>query len=213
MKGVIWLASGLLLALLLVSGVSVGSQLSLPSNFFPVQDLKSIGQISSQALGKINNSLNSQVSVLNNSAAVISTWDTITGWFYPLTSWLKDLWSRFINAWKNFLGLTPKETPTAVSPELREQIKQELLAELKSQGLINIDVSAGGVSGTKYGVMVFPSTGEVSRDEAIKKSLSQMFADQVDLKFDQTGVSGVVTPTFRDGRKGGNYIFVLTPLR
>ncbi|MFA5022675.1 MAG: hypothetical protein WC537_00150, partial [Candidatus Paceibacterota bacterium] len=93
MKGVVWLASGLLLALLLVSGISVGSQMSLPSNFFPTQELKSFSQNSGPVLDRIN-----------QTAAVASTGDTVSNWLSPITNWLSDLWFRFIEAWKRFLG-------------------------------------------------------------------------------------------------------------
>ncbi len=206
MKGVIWLSSGLILALLLVSGISVGRQFSWSDNFFVIQDLKAIGQISgqvsSQALKKTN-----------QLATVISPWKTVSNWLEPLTNWLGDLWSSFVNGWKHFFGLAPKEElAPIVTPEMREQIRQEFLAELKSLGLVGLDLSSTEVSGLKYGVMVAPSTGSTTRDEWLKKSLSQMFADQVNLKFDQTGMSGMVTPIFRNGQTGGDYIFILTPL-
>ncbi|MFA6253641.1 MAG: hypothetical protein WC640_00045 [Candidatus Paceibacterota bacterium] len=211
MKGVIWLASGLMLSLLLVSGISVGSQLAESGNFFATQDLKVIGQSSSRALGKINQGLNSQLSPLKNSAAVVTTGNIFSAWLPSLTNWLGNLWQRAVSAWKNFLGLTSQESQ--ITPAMREQIRQELLAELKNQGLFNSNLSTNtDALGTRYGIMVAPSTGSTTRDELLKKSLSQMFADQVSLRFDQTGMSGVVTPTFRDGRKGGDYIFVLTPL-
>lgn len=201
MKGVTWLISGLVLSLLLVSAVSVGSQISLPLDFFQVSNLKIISQNS-----------NSVVSQLDQLASVTSTWDIIADWLYPLTSWLSDLWFNFLEAWKRFLGLIAKDEPE-ITPAMREKIREELLAELKNQGLVNAELLAGENGGAKYGIMVAPSTGSTTRDEWLKKSLSQMFADEVSLKFDKTGMSGVVTPTFRDGRKGGDYVFVLTPLR
>jgi hypothetical protein len=200
-KGVTWLISGLVLSLLLVSAVSVGSQISLPLDFFQVSNLKIISQNS-----------NSVVSQLDQLASVTSTWDIIADWLYPLTSWLSDLWFNFLEAWKRFLGLIAKDEPE-ITPAMREKIREELLAELKNQGLVNAELLAGENGGAKYGIMVAPSTGSTTRDEWLKKSLSQMFADEVSLKFDKTGMSGVVTPTFRDGRKGGDYVFVLTPLR
>jgi hypothetical protein len=199
-KGVTWLISGLVLSLLLVSAVSVGSQISLPLDFFQVSNLKIISQNS-----------NSVVSQLDQLASVTSTWDIIADWLYPLTSWLSDLWFNFLEAWKRFLGLIAKDEPE-ITPAMREKIREELLAELKNQGLVNAELLAGENGGAKYGIMVAPSTGSTTRDEWLKKSLSQMFADEVSLKFDKTGMSGVVTPTFRDGRKGGDYVFVLTPL-
>ena len=70
----------------------------------------------------------------------------------------------------------------------------------------------GKIRETKYGIMVAPSTGDLTRDEELKKSLSQMFADEVSLSFDQGNRSGIVTPVFQNGRTSGDYIFVLAPL-
>ena len=200
MKSVIWLASGLLVALLLVSGVVAGSNLINRDNFFLAQDIEFIGRASHRVFGQVNQSLSQQVTFLNNSVAVTSTGSVITNWFGSIIDWFRHLWP-------------PKEMVSIITPANREQIRQEFLAELKSQGLINAEILSGNTSGTKYGIMVAPSTGSTTRDEWLKKNLSQMFADQVNLKFDQSGMSGVVTPVFKDGRQGGDYVFVLTPLR
>ena len=213
MKGVTWLASGLLLALLLVSGVSVGSQLVLSNNLSPVQDLKSISQLSNRALSRVDQSLRAQVISLNNSATVVSTGKVMTDWLSPIANWFGDWWQRFIEAWQSWLGLVPAE-PATPTPAMREQIRQELLTELENQGLVNPNLLAGAeATSTRYGIIIAPTTGSSTRDDLVKKSLSQMFADQVDLKFDQSGLSGTVTPIFNDGQRGGDYIFVLTPLR
>ena len=200
MKGITWLVSGLFIALLLVSGVVAGSKLIKPDNFFWAQDIEFLGQTSHQVLGQVTQSLDSQVTFLNSSAVVTSTWSVVSDWFRAIIDWFRQLWS------------SQEVIPVIMSAE-REQIRQEFLVELKSQGLINDDILSSDTTGTRYGIMVAPSTGSTTRDEWLKKNLSQMFADQVDLKFDQTGMSGVVTPVFKDGRKGGDYVFVLTPLR
>jgi len=195
-----WLVSGLLMALLLVSGVVVGSKLIRPDNFFLAQDFEFLGRASHQVLGRVNQGLGQQVTFLNNSAAVTSTGNAITNWFWAIIDWLRQLWPQ-------------KEVTPIITPADREQIRQEFLAELKSQGLLNADLLTGDTSGVRYGIMVAPSTGSTTRDEWLKQNLSQMFADQVNLKFDQSGMSGIVTPVFKDGRQSGDYVFVLTPLR
>ncbi len=213
MKGIAWLITGLMLALLLVSGVSVGSRLSL-SNYFPLtQDLKSIGQISHQTLIRANQGFKAQKTFLNNSATVVTTWDLVFGWISPVIDWLGDLWFNIVEAWRRFLGLSSNEPELAeITPAMREQLKRELLAELESQGLLDFSSSAENVSGIKYGVTVVPSTGSTTSDELLKKNLNQMFADQVRLRFDRDGLTGVVTPIFRDGSEGSDYIFVLSPI-
>ena len=174
-----------MLALLLVSGVSVGSQLSF-ANVLPIEG----------GLHSFNLPVGQLASRVDQLASVTSTWDIISYWLQPLTNWLGNLWERAVTAWQDFFNGRPKEiTINDVPSAVREQILQT------------------ATSGVRYGVLVTPSTGSTSRDEALKKSLSQMFADRVNLRFDQGGTSGVVTPVFRDGRTGGDYIFVLTPLR
>lgn len=213
MKGIVWLISGLGLALLLVSGVSVGSRLSL-SNSSSVQDLRFVGQISRRAVGQISQGLNAQATFLNNNpATVISTWGLVSSWISPFIDWFCRLWSDIVEAWKRFLGLFSDESKlTNISPAMREQLRQELLVELERQGLLNSLPLSGGVAGTKYGIMVVPSTGSTTRDELFKKNLSRVFADSVRLKFDREGLTGVITPTFSDGSTGSDYIFVLNPI-
>lgn len=201
MKGVTWLIFGLMFSLLLVSGISVGSQLSLPLDFFQVPNFKIISQNPDKV-----------ISQFDQVAAITSTWDIVIDRLRPITNGLSDLWLKIIDAWHWFLGLMTKAEPE-ITPALREELKQEILVELKNQGLVSGGVLNTDNGGAKYGIMVAPSTGSSTRDEWLKKSLSQMFADEVNLKFDKTGMSGVVTPVFRDGRQGGDYVFVLTPLR
>ena len=69
-----------------MSGVSLGSQLSLPANFFPVQDLQMVGTLVNRAFGRLNNSLVAQITSLNNSAIVVSTGNILTRYFNDLIS-------------------------------------------------------------------------------------------------------------------------------
>lgn len=211
MKGIVWLISGLMLALLLVSGVSAGSQISLPRYFSLTQDLQSIDQISGQVLRRVDKGLGSQLAVLQNSATVISTRDLVSGWLSTAFSWLRDLWVRIIEAWRFFLNRSSTEPQLSnVSPALRERLRQEFLAELRAQGLFPISKGEQEV-GTKYGIVVIPSTGSTAQDDLFKKNLSQIFADEVGLRFDRDGMAGIVTPVFRDNRASRDYIFVLKP--
>jgi len=200
MKGITWLTSGLFIALILMSGMVAGSKLIQPGNFFLAQDFEFLKGASRQVFGQVNQGLSQQATFLNSSAAVTSTGNLLTNWFKAILDWFRRLWPK-------------KEVVAKITSAEREQIRQEFLAELKSQGLLNADILTGDTSGVRYGVMVAPSTGSTTRDEWLKQNLRQMFADQVNLKFDQSGRSGVVTPVFKDGRQGGDYVFVLTPLR
>lgn len=61
------------------------------------------------------------------------------------------------------------------------------------------------------GMVVVPSTGESSSDEAMKKRIKDSFSDQVEVKPDASGTGGVITPIFRKA-KGADFVYVLVPV-
>ena len=135
-------------------------------------------------------------------------------------------WNQAAGAWAGFVGgkTAPPEitnlaatstVPTALTLDaatlqnLKAQIKAELFRELELQGQTT---GAVANSPTTAGLVVLPSSGDPTRDAAIKQELKNSFSDQVEVKFDQSGQAGVITPIFRTGR-GDNYLFILTPLK
>ncbi|HRZ30106.1 MAG TPA: hypothetical protein P5274_00320 [Candidatus Paceibacterota bacterium] len=146
--------------------------------------------------------------------------------FFNLASktvgWSQDTWANFISNWRVFLGLesAPLDLPvfqsTADIPlELREQLRQEILVELRAGQTINNEVFGGEVPANKpiYALTAVPASGSTTIDRSIKQTLTQVFADPFDIKFDENGSSGFITPIFQDGRRGDSYVFVLTPTR
>ena len=135
-------------------------------------------------------------------------------------------WNQAAGAWAGFVGgkTAPPEitnlaatstVPTALTLDavtlqnLKTQIKAELLRELEQQGPRGETVPN---SSNATGLVVLPSSGDPTRDAVIKQELKNSFSDQVEVKFDQSGQAGVITPIFRTGR-GDNYLFILTPLK
>ncbi len=145
----------------------------------------------------------------------------ITGEFFDtIAANLKYFWDQALNSWRKFVGSEEAKTtgPPAVNPSLltldpatlealKNEIKAELLRDLGQQAN-----TTQGNSGNTPGLVVLPSTGNPASDAAIKLDLQNTFSDRVEVEFDQSGQTGVITPIFKSGR-GDNYIFILTPIR
>jgi hypothetical protein len=159
--------------------------------------------------------------------ASVSFLPSVYDFFFSLVEgtidWSQDTWSSFIANWRIFLGLeiAPIDLPvfrsTAdIPPELREQLKQEILVELRAgQTIKNDEVFGGEVPANKpiYAITAIPASGSTTIDQGIKQTLTQVFADPFDIRFDDNGTSGFITPIFEAGRRGDPYVFVLTPTR
>lgn len=132
-----------------------------------------------------------------NVSFLSQLYDTVIGWGQSFLDWLIYWWLRLVDCWHHFwTGQSP------VSSELRAQIRQEVLRELQQTG------------GQRYGLLTVPTASStLARAELIKNNLTQMFADPVNLKFDLTRTSGTIQPIFRNGQQGGDFVFVLTPVK
>lgn len=193
--------TGFLLALFLVTGLQVGAKFS---NDFSIHynPAVSVGNLSNLNL-PINQYKNISKVELPASVSFLNTiFVVISDWFGHIWGWLQDLWNGMFSSWSKFLKGDRSDATPVMASDLRDQIKKDIIAELKSEQL-----SSG------IGMTVTPSTGSTTRDNLIKQKMQQIFSDQVDIKFDESGSTGVVTPIFRDGRKGGDYVFILTPVR
>lgn len=166
------------------------------------------------------------VAMVNLPASVSflpSAYDLFFDLIESTINWSQDTWSSFIANWRVFLGLevSPIELPvfrsTADIPlELKEQLKQEILAELRAGQTVQSDEVFGGeVPANKpiYALTAVPVTGSTTIDNNLRQNLNRVFADPFDVKFDDSGTSGFITPIFENGRRGDSYVFVLTPTR
>jgi len=153
-------------------------------------------------------------------------WSNLDQFVQTLGNNLTYFWNQAIEAWAGFVGsektgseianfVATTTAPAALTLDavtlqnLKAQIKAELLRELEP-GIQKIAVPSSPPD--TAGLVVLPSSGDPARDEAIKLELKNSFSDQVEVKFDQSGQAGMITPIFRTGR-GDNYLFILTPLK
>ena len=123
-------------------------------------------------------------------------------------------WHQAGQAWRGFLNNrdVASSPPLALDPAaletLKNEIRAELLRDLKPGAVGNIPSAPSAAPG----LVVLPSSGDSTRDEALKLELKNSFSDQVEVKFDPSGQAGIITPIFQSGR-GDNYLFILTPLK
>lgn len=61
------------------------------------------------------------------------------------------------------------------------------------------------------GLAVVPSSGSVSQDEVIKKKIQDSFSDEVIVKPDKDGVSGIVKPVFKKANNQ-DFVYVMVPI-
>ncbi len=157
------------------------------------------------------------------AAAEISTTVSTTDWgLISAARWLRGWWLASVNlVFRNWYGWITgrarddEQTLTDISRltrylEIREQLKREIITEL-SRGLRNeTSPVAAGASAASAGIVVVPAAAD---DPNLQARLASMFSDPVDVSFDDSGVSGTITPIFRGTNERGDYIFVLTPIR
>ncbi len=131
----------------------------------------------------------------------------------------RGFWSEWINqVFKNWYGFVTGRTSDDQQAladiarlsrylEIREQLKKEIIEELGRDATRTFTP----VVRPDHGVVVVP--GGTGDDQQLKNQLQNFFSDEVRVRFDETGVSGVITPVFRGTDERGNYVFVLTPIR
>lgn len=61
------------------------------------------------------------------------------------------------------------------------------------------------------GFAVIPSSNSEAKDEVIKNKIKESFSDEVIVKPDSSGNSGIITPVFKE-TKGSDFIYVLVPV-
>lgn len=142
--------------------------------------------------------------------------DNLSYFWLALKTHVSFYFGLIIDNWNNFFNRSGRaSTPTETFDEakLRQEIKDEILAELGDElrRILELDQSSPVMieGSTGQGIVVLPDNG-LDRNQLMER-ISQLFSDQVEVQFDDTGRTGIITPVFRSG-SGGNYIFVLTPI-
>lgn len=125
-------------------------------------------------------------------------------------------WGKISDAWSRFFGRSPplsatSETQPILDPALIAQLKAQIKEELTKELLNSKPAPAVGEKLPNTGLVVMPSTGDPVKDQALARELESSFSDQVEIKFGESGKTGVITPIFRAGR-GEDYLFIITPI-
>lgn len=108
------------------------------------------------------------------------------------------------SAWKDFLDRLSRIFDWGKLGEIeRDQIKREILDELREAGL--------GNEQTKDGIVVLKKTGDPAIDAKNVQNIYDSFSDKVIVDFESDGRAGIVQPVFRSGN-GQKYIFLMTPI-
>ena len=185
------------------------------------------GQVAARALGSTLKSL-SQPEPVGSVANVFSgvetslteLWLAVANFWQALRSNLGFAWEASAEAWRGFLGRAPPDTSSPlpvnpatglIDPNILAELKAQIKAEITSE-LLNRTPAPAGASLPSTGLVVLPSTGDPTKDEALALELKNSFSDQVEIKFEASGQTGVITPVFRAGR-GDDYLFVITPIK
>jgi hypothetical protein len=91
---------------------------------------------------------------------------------------------------------TPKLTANLFSGDVQQAVVKDVE---KSPPIFN-------------GVAVIPSSGSVSQDEVLKEKIQDSFSDEVLVKPDKSGTTGVITPIFKK-TKGNDFVYVMVPVK
>ena len=146
-------------------------------------------------------------------------WLTVLNFGQTLAGNLNYGWEKISANWKQFLGRPPppadnlneSKLDQSTLVELKAEIKAELLRELSADNQLAGPMSRlpGAIPGT--GLVTLPASGDPAKDAAALLELKNAFSDQVEVRFEASQQTGVITPIFRTGR-GTDYLFVITPI-
>jgi hypothetical protein len=213
---------GIFVALVLLAGLS-----------FSIQS----GALDNVAAIALNVSTSSATSTATTAPSVIvdasssssgfsfqSMGQTLDHWWQELSELIVYLVERVSANWNIFLGRTstiPSSSPdssdssltdqSATSTALQKVIDERINSQLKN--LLGSGAYYAGSSGSpSQGVVVVPSTGDAISDAAIRERIGSTFSDQVSVRFDPSGLTGVITPIFQKV-PNDNYLFLITPVR
>ncbi|MEK7208776.1 MAG: hypothetical protein AAB677_00775 [Patescibacteria group bacterium] len=148
---------------------------------------------------------------------LVRLWLAVLDFGQTLVSNLNYGWGRISTNWKQFLSRAPpvgSPDLTTTSPldqlaraELKAEIKAELLRELSVTNQISGPMSKL----PDTGLITLPASGDPAKDTGSLLELKNAFSDQVEVRFEASRQTGIITPIFRNGR-GDDYLFVITPI-
>jgi hypothetical protein len=74
------------------------------------------------------------------------------------------------------------------------------------------NIFSGETLSVHDGVVIVPSTDSIGDDVARRQKIQESFSDEVEVRPDESGTAGIVTPVFKD-TKGESFMYVLVPVQ
>lgn len=145
-------------------------------------------------------------------------WFTVFDFWQTLAANLDYGWQKIVAVWSGFLGSSPPPISASEQPVIDPALIARLKAEIKEELTRELELPRAGAvpsqnqKSPSTGLVVLPSSGNLVVDRAMAQELEQTFSDQVEVRFEASGQTGLITPIFRNGR-GGDYLFVITPIK
>lgn len=113
---------------------------------------------------------------------------------------------QFIKNTFSFLGSIPSITKNIFVK------KESGVVEVENNSNSNDSDYSSNIDDVSFnGLAVVPSTNSAAKDEEIKNKIKESFSDEVVVKPDNSGTSGIITPVFKEA-KGSDFIYVLVPV-
>lgn len=114
------------------------------------------------------------------------------------------------NNWQGFLfGKKEAEMPPAEDLGAEAELQARIKAEVDKAVAARLAGMTTSGEGSASGLVVIPPGGQASTSLS---DIYNSFSDEVVVKPDSTGQSGVITPIFKSGQ-GDPYLYILTPIK
>lgn len=226
--------AGVFTVFVLLAGLALAGQSNFLGNFTDVLETKY--QAAAIALNLATSSATTTATSVPETLSETSNHDsdfsfeslgqTLDQWWGRFSTLLVVLIDRIKTNWNQFLGgQSSKESDpgnlgsfdsltnitSTSTTDLQKAIDERINSQLRN--LLGSGAYYSGSGGSpSRGVVVVPSTGDAVSDAAIRERIGNTFSDQVSVRFDPSGVTGVITPIFQKV-PNDNYLFLITPLR
>ena len=120
---------------------------------------------------------------------------------------VKNLSSSISDNWHNFL--TGKQNEPAATTTVPAAIPTDLATEIQAEVDRAVNAKLAELSGgSRGGLVVVPANQASTSPEVI----AQSFSDQVEVRPDASGQSGVIVPIFKN-TSGQPYLYIMAPIR
>lgn len=131
--------------------------------------------------------------------------DNTASFLSSLSSKIYEIWNRIASL---FESLWSGVAEWNVKSDTNVAQKTETPSVTQTQSANTVNKKPQNGSG---GLVVIPSTGVASQDNQIVNKIRNSFSDDVVVKPDESGVSGIIKPIFKNSL-GEDYLYVLVPV-